>query len=330
MSDVGLLMPDFGGGDTFSTYLYASRKHPDAELRKRLFDATTEWVEEAIPDYSLEQICEAISKEQGTVLEPFKLTPADLELAAMLMQMAFSKIYQQTRFRVVSRETIGSQGGLVVTNNLNSYYVERYARGRNRSEPSNAWTFAPANEPTPREVAKLTRPRTNARCRFVEDGLLVQIKSPSLEVMKWESDNSENSHTALIQDLMSNSTIGPKQAPIDGLGLRIDLAKNKISIAPKSPESVVRFTAHLMKKSVIQLDPGPSYLGRMKVLIELSPPAEPYVDLECTTVFTVGVLANWLDVEIDRGPYIEKEDRIEILEWLTAKPINQSFKEYQI
>ena len=344
MSDVGLLMPDFGGGDTFSTYLYASRNHPNKKLRKRLFEATTEWVEEAIPIFSADQICEAISKEQGTVLEPFNLTAADIELAAMLMKMAFSQVYQQTRFRIVSRETIGSDGGLVFTNNLKSYYVERYALGINRTVPVDAWTFSPANEPSAREVAKLARPKVKASCKFSDEGMLIEIRIPALNVMKWMPKNAEinenrnpgpesrrgNTHSGLIRDIRKNSTIGPKKGPLGDLGLRIDLTENQIVIAPKSPESVVRFTAHLMKKSVIQLDPGPSYRGRMKLLIELRPPAGQQVDLEYSTVFTEGVLESWLDIEMDRGPYIEEKDRIEILEWFTSKPIKQRFKEYQI
>jgi hypothetical protein len=337
-------MPDFGGGDTFSTYLYASRKHPNMELRKRLFEATTEWVDNAIPDYSSEQICEVISQERGTILEPFELSPSDVELAAMLMKMAFSKIYRQTRFRIVSRETIGSCGGLVFTNNLKSYYVERYARGINRSDPLNAWTFAPANEPTPREVAKLARPKIDAKLKFSDNGIFIEIGIPALAVMKWKDKNAvidedrglppssrkEYSHTGLIRNIVANSTIGPKRDLLGDLGLRVDLAENKIVIAPKSSGSVIRFTAHLMKNSVIQLDPGDSYPGRMKLLIGLSPPDKSHIDLEYTTVLTEGVLGDWIDMEIDRGPYIEKQDRIDILEWLTSKPENQSLKEYLI
>jgi hypothetical protein len=344
MSDAGLFMPDFGGGDTFSTYLYASRKHPDKKLQKRLFEATSEWVEEALPDYSTEDICEVISNEKGTVLEPFDLTSADIELASMLMRMAFSRVYLQTRFRIVSRETIGSDGGLVITNNLNSYYVERFAHGTNRTVPTDAWTFSPASEPSTREVTKLVRPKVKVSCRFADEGMLIDIKIPTLEAMNWASKNVAhdenlapvpisqrgNTHSGLIRDLMTYSTIGSKKGSLEDLGLRIDLTENRIVIAPKSPESVVRLTAHLMKKSVLLLDPGPSCRGRMKLLIGLQPPAEPQVDLEYSTVFTEGVLRNWLNIEMDRGPYIEKGDRYKIFEWLTSKPTNNTFKEYQI
>ena len=341
MSDVGLLMPDFGGGDTFSTYLYASRNHPNKELRERVFDASSKWVDEALPSYTTEQISKTITQEQGTLIEPFRLTPADADLATMLIKMAFSQVYQQTRFRIVSRDTIGSEGGLVITNNLKSYYVERFALGNNRTAPAKAWTFCPANEPSLKVVAKLVRPKVVAKCKFSDNGLMIEIKIPALSIVKWTSKSGGeehsnppqrrgNPHSGLVRDMTLNSTIGPKQDLVDDLGLRIDLAGDQIVIAPKSPESVVRFTAHLMKKSVIQIDPGPSYPGRMKLLIGLAPPAEPPVDLEYATVFTEGVLGDWLDVEMDRGPYIENRDRIEILEWLTTKPINQSFKEYQI
>ena len=88
--------------------------HPEKTVRARLCSKLEGWLKKLGDRADAEQIRTVLEKNKGTYLEPFVLSKADLDCSVFLARLAFSRTAEQTRFRVVSRDTIGTDGGLVL------------------------------------------------------------------------------------------------------------------------------------------------------------------------------------------------------------------------
>jgi hypothetical protein len=102
-----------------------------------------DWAESCEPRHPSESVRSALDSCRGTVIEPFRLSPRVKDVVVVLLRAAFSRRHLVTRFRIVSEECLGDLGGAVFTNNLQHYYVERFALGARRRDPSNGWMIAP-------------------------------------------------------------------------------------------------------------------------------------------------------------------------------------------
>ena len=160
-----------------------------AELSKTLI----EWVESLDPCYSPTEVAKALQSCHGTEIEPFCLNQEDLEISILLVRAAFSKVYSQSRFRIVSRETLGSEGGCVLTNNLRHFYLERFALGRHRSTPQRYWSFIPGNTPDKvqndlGESAQDVKQFVSGLKAFIqndEQGYRIRFIGANLDLLKW-------------------------------------------------------------------------------------------------------------------------------------------------
>lgn len=130
--------------DDLALILQAAFYHPNLVERAALHQWITDWTASLKPRFSEEEIRGALVNEQGTEVEPFALDPQDLEIATLAIRIAFSAGLQCTRFRVVGSETIGIAGGLVLTDQLKGYYVQRVAWAKHRTTPWNTSFVAPA------------------------------------------------------------------------------------------------------------------------------------------------------------------------------------------
>ena len=123
--------------------LFASLHAPGRKEQQYWLSCLQEWVERLGPLRSQAEIAAALTTIQGTELEPFTLTGRERDLASLFLRAAFSSCLGVSRVRVVSLETLSNQGGAVITNNLRSYYVERFALGHHRRSPKAGWVVAP-------------------------------------------------------------------------------------------------------------------------------------------------------------------------------------------
>src|SRR5262249_45548987 len=67
-----------------------------------------------------------LAEARGSPLEPFHLTPEAQEMAVRLVRVCFSRKSPVSRVRIVSCETLGGKGGLVLTRSLKGCFIERF------------------------------------------------------------------------------------------------------------------------------------------------------------------------------------------------------------
>jgi len=276
------------------------------------------WVATLIPRFQSTEIIDALRACGGTTLEPFTLGDDDEEIATMLLRIAFSDAFGQTRFRIVSRETLGSDGGCVMTNNLEHYYVERYARGKRRKTPSAYWSFSPRNLPikainalgaSAREASRLMN---SLQVSLVADdsGFRVQLKNVDLSTLQWPET------ARLAGSLQKHSVIGASRETLDAIGLRVQVGKGTLSLLPGSPEATMRMTAHMLSESLLVLEPGAENEGRFKVYVRLAPPSDGEQPLKALVAVTNGFFKEWLDLDTEQAPELSESQRLTIARWL--------------
>lgn len=305
-------------GEIFPLLMLSAVQHPDAEFRKELKAVIVEWVDSLRPRYAEPDVVAALRACAGTVLEPFSLTEEDQQIAAILLRVAFSEAVDKTRFRIVSRDTLGISGGCVVTNHLNHYYVERYALGFRRKSQTGYWSFAPRNIPvdavesagrTARNVSKFV---TNLRATIKGDGsgYSVNVKDVNLESLRWPET------ARLANQLQKHSVLGEGKESLDAIGLRAQVGKGGISLIPASPEATMRLTAHLLSESLMVLDPGAANEGRFKIYVRLGLPDEEERELKTLVSVTTGYFQEWVNIEIEQAPVLSESQQLKIARWL--------------
>jgi hypothetical protein len=305
-------------GEVFPLLMLGAVQHPDAEFRKELKRVIVEWVDSLRPRYAEHDVVAALRECTGTVLEPFSLTEEDEEIASILLRVAFSEAVDKTRFRIVSRDTLGISGGCVVTKNLNHYYVERYARGYRRKPQTGYWSFAPRNVPvgavesigqSARNVSKLAT-TLRATIKGNDSGYSVDIKGVNLESLRWPET------ARLASQLQKHSVLGEGKESLDAIGLRAQVGKGGISLIPASPEATMRLTAHLLSESLVVLDPGAANEGRYKIYLRLALPDEEEKQLKTLVSVTTGYFQEWVNIEIEQAPVLSESQQLKIARWL--------------
>lgn len=228
--------------DFLKLVVAAAFYHELPEDRALLRDALEQWLGQQTNVLDAEAIRNCITSEQGTPLEPFKLSKKDIDCAVLLAQMAFCDAVGETRLTIVSRETIGERGGLVLSNNLKSFYSERYIYGKNRREQKSGWRFIPNNLKGLGDFKALSR---KARIHSGEDGFTISIPNPKIG----KSDLPE-----AIRSYQKCSRIDSNAATFSELGLRVESSEGSIKIQTGSPESIIRVMPALMEERLLILE----------------------------------------------------------------------------
>ena len=307
--------------DEIPLVLWAAVRHPDGSVRSGLRQAMGEWIATAKPRYSRQQISSFLRSQEGTAIEPFVLNEQDLELAELLIQYAFSELGNQTRFRVVSRETLGAEGGVMLTDNLHGYYIERYARGFRTKTPAEFGFIAPAEMPDSDDPQAQGQP-VSAMCRFEETGLSITVSgvnwAAATGLSAWET----------MRLLQQNSHVFAADIPFTQLGLRIAFEGDAVRIRTGSPESLLRVSAHMMQRSALVLTPertGP----RARVFVRLLPPGEDTMALPVAVTCTSRSIPEWLRLPGADGIPLSDEDRLAIARWFRPHDgwMNEQFLE---
>jgi hypothetical protein len=304
-------------GEVFPLLMLGAVQHPDTEFRKELKGVIVEWIDSLRPRHTEQDIVAALRECTGTLLEPFSLTGEDEEIASILLRVAFSEAVDKTRFRIVSRDTLGMSGGCIVTNSLKHYYVERYARGYRRNPKIGHWSFAPRNVPVGRvestgpsalQVSKLER-TIQATVKGNDLGYSVDIKGVNLKSLRWpETDR-------LAGLLQKHSVLGQRRESLDAIGLRAQVEKGSIALIPATPEATMRLTAHLLSESLVVLDPGATNKGRYKIYFRIALPNEEERQLKTLVSVTAGYFWEWVNIELEQAPVLSELQQLNIARW---------------
>lgn len=250
--------------------------HPENSVRARLLKIVDRWVNNMKPMGSEKTIRTILTNETGTPLEPFILNDEDIEMAVRLAMAAFSKKVYAERFRIVSKETIGFEGGLVITRNFNHYYAERYIRGECHRKPKTGFTFLPAYTPCSKKSPLVQIGNTQACLETDEEGFVIRLAWPDMTVNRGIA----------AKRLQRNSRIPSSDKTFDELGLRVDANDSGFEIRTGGPESQIKMTAHMMKHDVIRLSLDSDLPeASLQAMIVLDMPQKPTTPLK--TVFVI-------------------------------------------
>ena len=224
-----------------------------------------------------EEIKDLLLKENGSELEPFSLTDEDTNCVSLLCSMAFSKLGRQTRFRVVSRQTLGSDGGLVITSNLKSFYLKRYNKnsgGNPYGQPKDSWSFVPSLIP---------KRKSEYKTHLIpdKDGFIIKSKIPESPkgVFACQSSYRQNGH-------IENSKIS-----LEKLGLKLEINNWEMSIRSGSPESMIRLMAYMSKGAKLYLKGDDPEIPNIRIKLEV--PQDKRITLE-STISSTPSYCNWL------------------------------------
>jgi hypothetical protein len=267
----------------FSLLVAAAFYHPEESLRREMHDLLTAWLERLDGPPSADAVRRVILAEKGTTIEPFVLSEADVESSVFLARAAFSRTFSRTRVRIVSRDTIGLDGGLVLTSRLASYYVTRYPHGQPRRQPKQAWTFVPSMIPPPDAAGAGFGP---ASLRSGTKGFTITVPLPDCQV----------DPASFARRLQQHSRIDGVADSFDRLGLRVECRKGEIHILSGSPESMIRCLAHMTARATLVLSGGEDPMGEADIpgiLIRLDVPSSQRVPLR-TVIGTTPAYLSWL------------------------------------
>ena len=117
--------------------LLSAREHPDFQFRERIWSILEAWLTGKAPRFDAAKASSLLETPKGTFIEPFVLSGEDIKLASFLLRLALSKQVDLSRFRIVGEDTIGNEGGLVITRKGNFFYSERFAFGKNKLKNNN-------------------------------------------------------------------------------------------------------------------------------------------------------------------------------------------------
>jgi hypothetical protein len=257
--------------DILSLIIASAYYHPDEIFRKGLQTR----LEKKFPVRP--EIKELLVKEKGTEIEPFSLTKEDTNCVSLLCSMAFSTLGNQTRLRIVSRKTIGCDGGLVITSNLKSFYLKRYNKnsdGKPYGQPKNSWNFVPSLIP---------KEKSEYKTYLVpdKDGFIIKSRIPESSVGIVACQNSYRQH----------GYIGEANNSLDKLGLKLEIGNWEMSIRSGSPESTIRLMAYMSKGASLHLKGDDPKIADIK--IKLDAPQENKILLESIMSATPSY-CNWL------------------------------------
>jgi hypothetical protein len=228
-SDVGIVLAGAAG-------------HPDAAVRNAIGEVLDEWTASLGPRWTPQDMMDHLQGCAGTVLEPFRLSAKGARMVAYAGTAALSKHAAQTRFRVVSDDTLDGDGGLVLTNNLRSYYVERFAFGYRRRTPRNRWFIIPKRL-TGTAKAGVRRPE-QAHVTLHDSGFILTVPIPPIV-----SHLGADVQTAtVIVDHHGKPKHGDR-SPLTSLTPQVTPGPaGTVTIHSHRPEDLLRFSAILERR----------------------------------------------------------------------------------
>jgi hypothetical protein len=172
-----------------------------------------------------------------------------------LIRLAFSNASSASRFRVVSEDTIGNSGGLVVTKNRKAFYSERFELGKNRLINSSIRFFAPSKRVI-RPLKMSDREVLHASMHSDDKGIYVELPTQLLELVGWVGGGNQADLNSLAGVLLTASYIGPKKLLISSIGVGVEATDRGVRLTAKSPEALIRFSSYVVQSQSVRLIAG--------------------------------------------------------------------------
>ena len=296
--------PDYES-EVFRLAVAAAFYHPAPDERGVLRTLLDHWLGKLGDLVSSDEIRQLIQTTKGTVIEPFVLTEADLDCAVFLAQAAFSKSGAQTRLRIVSRDTMGGDGGLVFTQNLKSYYVERYAHGSHLPQPKGGWAFVPSMIP---DGSAACRRFPSAFLHSEDQGFRIVVAMPEAK---------SNAAQIARQFQQCGSIEGVSQS-LTQLGLRVECNNREVHVISGSPESMIRIMAHMISEKTLTLKGNTGGGELPTVVISLRMPEEEPVRLPAVVGLSPGY-SSWMSAKVPVPVPLTEAHKLAIAGWLRPR-----------
>ena len=283
--------------------LLAANEHPDETFRIRLWSCLDAWLETQSSTFTYEEIEAILSDQKGTFLEPFRLEGAAKRTALFLSRLAFAEASPASRFRIVSQDSIGNTGGLVITSNKNAFYSERYELGKNRLKKSDLRFFAPSMKIDGPVKAKVGND-LHAIMSSDDHGMYVELPKSLLNIVDWDL-----SRGGLTGELSSNSHIGPKKLSLYSVGMTVEVTDKGIRLAVKSPEALIRFSTYVVQSQTIRL------IAKTRFQLTVQLPSSADGPAPITVTANDDFASEWMDVKDFGSPSLDASDIQKITDW---------------
>jgi hypothetical protein len=232
--------------DEVPLVLLSATAHPDVAFRAHLARRLDDALEARRPLQHEHKVRAFLARQHGTPLEPFALDPLTFEMAVRLLRLVFANSTPKVgrrRLRIVSCEVFDDNGGLIVSPQLKSQYLERFALGQGRGRVMRWAAHFVAGWALGRLVQFSQPGRTvRAVCR-AQDGYRVIVRGE----LPWKG---------VPVYLAGASTLGKRRLS-EGSGLEIVGAPDGgTMVRTTTPESVIRFSAALARGEQLTLRPN--------------------------------------------------------------------------
>jgi hypothetical protein len=262
----------------------AAQLTSDTRLFNRLLRLLDESIACVLPKVDQAEIIARLKSCKGTTLEPFTLSEKNLQLASRLAQFTFSKRHAQSCFRVISEQSVGNRGGMLLSADGKDHYVERFMRKDDSFDYRECWYWAPSS-PLPMQLLDMaiyaeieTTVKTCEQAAFLIEVEVKSVQSTTdpgvskvtspVKLLGWEHGVFEasvvNGKATIPLDLLV-----ALQSDSDG---KSAVSTSRLVIKPGSPELIMRFSALLASCSVLQIDSRWGGAGKAQLKIQLALP----------------------------------------------------------
>lgn len=274
MSRIVPAPPTCAGFPDFALLATGAFYHPTKDVRIALREDLENWIEELGPVHDRNAVMDVLSACMGTPLEPFRLDAVDMECAAALISIAFSERVGASRFRITSRDTIGDEGGLIVTKSLRSYFAERYLHGKHPQRSHQCGFFVPGYLPSPDLPMEGKGYQASATLEIDDEGMEVWVRPPDLFVHSIAGRPPEMEWSQLIEQIGRHSVMEGFDRPLSSIGLRFLGNSEGIRLRTGSPESCIQFATLLQRNPVLIVRIDAEGARAPVYHVPLSPPGE--------------------------------------------------------
>jgi hypothetical protein len=224
----------------------------------------------------------------------------------LLVRIFFSTTVGATRLRIASTEAQENELGLVLTDNLQSFFTEHYVFGKRRKAPATSAALHPGRLPRSAGAkpfwAGSPWSKPGPPC-LLSDENGIEVILPWYEL---------DSVTDTVSRFQEHSRIRGCDWTFSELGLRIEAESPHLKVLTGSPEAQTRFMAHAMKGDILELrGNGDAPCGYE---VELTAPGGETTVLH-SVVTADGLYSPWLDCRTDVPLSIPDEDKLAIAAW---------------
>jgi len=295
--------------------LYAASHHPQSEIQSQLWSALECWLESLNPLHSHELVETALKKHPGTPLEPLLLKDEERRIASFLSRVAFSRTGRQTRIRLNSSLNPSTKGGLILTHNLQGYFVERLSVGSNTRSSNAHWAFNPGIKPDLRKLP----PRLPAHGWIGEHGYEVVIDLRNTPVEKW------NLHDLKNNALISNSLLIETKKSLLSEGFDVWGDGGQLHVALARAERMIRLGPKISSKEGmwINLRGGDKEMDQPQLRLEFKISERRPQPVVAQLVVGQTDLGGWLHTDCLASPSLPEELQRCLEEWM---PITNNWK----